>query len=163
MKLLTHFQWKHLIFTFVMLYALLWLLDPNKAKRVFGGAISVINSLITQLFDPSSSSTSTLRFDPILVTADRQELRVFLTQPNEELLKIRNGFYNQPAGYYIQIDEQGHCRAKTATEFEGRWETPAKILCPQVALILAETKNDSHSIQRPDNCKDPFDCEERDE
>jgi hypothetical protein len=161
MKLLTHFQWKHLIFTIIMLYGLLWLLDPNKAKRVFGGAISVINSLITQLFDPSNSTT--LRFDPILVTADRQELRVFLTQPNEELLKIRNGFYNQPAGYYIQIDEQGYCRAKTATEFEGRWETPAKILCLQVALILSGAKNDSHPVQRTSKCKDRFDCEEGDE
>jgi len=161
MKLLTHFQWKHLIFTLVVLYVLLWLLDPVKARRVLWGAISVINSLITQLFHPSSSST--LRFDPILFTANRQELHVFLTQPNEELLKIRNGFYNQPANYYIQIDEQGHCRAKTATEFDGRWETPAKILCPQVALISSGAMNDSHTVQPLDKCKDPFDCEERDE
>jgi hypothetical protein len=161
MKLLTYFQWRHLIFAFVILYALLWLLDPNKAKRVFGGVISVIDSLITQSF--YSSGSSTLRFDPIPFTTDRQELREFLTQPNKELLKIRNGFYNQPAGYYIQIDEQGHCRAKTATEFEGRWETPAKILCPQVALMLSGVINDSHSRERPDDCKNQVDCEERDE
>jgi hypothetical protein len=161
MKLLTHFQWKYLIFAFVLLYALLWLLDPVKARRVLWEAISVIDSLITQLFYPSSSST--LQFDPILFTTHKPELRTFLAQPNAKLLKIKNGFYNQPAGYYIQIDEQGHCRAKTATEFEGRWETPAKILCPQVAIILSGAINNAHSRERPDDCKNQVDCEERDE
>ena len=161
MKLLTNSQWKYLIFAVILLYVLLWLLDPGKARRVLWGAISVIDSLITQLFHPSSSATS--QFYPTLLTTDKQALRIFLAQPNTELLKIRNGFYNQPAGYYVQIDEQGYCYAKTAVEFDGQWETPAKILCPQVAALLSGTMNDSYSIPQPEECQDNFACEAQDE
>ena len=161
MKLLTNFQWKYLIVAVILLYALLWLLDPGKAKRILGGAVSVMDSLITQLFYLSSSST--LQFDPILFTTNKPALHIFLAQPNAELLKIRDGFYNQPAGYYIQIDEQGHCHAQTATEFDGQWETPAKILCPQVATILSRAINDSHPLQPSAECQNNVACEEGDE
>jgi hypothetical protein len=57
MRLLTYFQWKYLIVVVILLYVLFWLLDPNEAKQVLWGAISIINSLITPLFYLSSLST----------------------------------------------------------------------------------------------------------
>ena len=66
MKLLTNIQWKYLLLAVILLYTLLWLLDPGKAKRILWGAVSVMDSLMTQLFSPSSPST--FQFDHFLLT-----------------------------------------------------------------------------------------------
>ena len=50
MKLLKNFQWKYLVIAVILLYALLWLLDPDKAQRILWGVVSVMDGLMTQLF-----------------------------------------------------------------------------------------------------------------
>ncbi len=151
MKLLRSFKLRHFIIIFIILYVLLWLLDPGKAKGIFLGAVSVIDNLVMYTFHSSTSTPPTTQAETI---KENDKLRAFLTKPNEALLKIRNGFYKEPAGYYIKVDQQGHCYAKTTEEFQGKWETPAKILCPQVATILTGTIPELPHIRINSGCQE---------
>jgi len=113
----------------VTLYTWLWLLDGKQAGGIFREVIatgtyvknSIIRFKILKNINPRSQPSS---------------LQTFLSTPNPKLLKIRNGFYHQPAGYYIEIDSDT-CKARYSEEFQGRWETPAKILCPQIRWLRA--------------------------
>jgi hypothetical protein len=61
MKALTYFQFKHFVVLFLMLYGLLFFLEPTKAKEVFWGTVERMNvvvewgqNLFDSLFIPSS-------------------------------------------------------------------------------------------------------------
>jgi uncharacterized membrane protein YfhO len=57
MKLLKNFQWKYLVIAVILLYALLWLLDPDKAQRILWGVVSVMDGLMTSLLSFLAPST----------------------------------------------------------------------------------------------------------
>ena len=146
MKLIKSFKLSYFIILFLILYALIWILDPSKAKGIFWGSIGVIDQLLVLLNHPETTS-------PVSKSSNtQQQLQTFLTQPNSQLLELRDGFYNKPAGYYITVDDQNQCKPNFSQEFEGVWETPARILCPQVAALL--NSEDVPYIDIESGCKD---------
>lgn len=119
---------KKLFLTIGVLYVTLWVIDIHKAKEVLGGVVGIGDSIVQNIlliknkFLPKPAAKAT-----------PSTLPQFLATPNKELLKMRNGLYNQPAGYYIEVNsDKGTCTAKYSKEHGGKWTTPAKILCPQI-------------------------------
>lgn len=123
---------KHLFLVIGVLYITLWLIDIHKAKEVLGGVVGIGESIVQNILliknkiSPKPAGNTPAKATP-------STLPQFLATPNKELLKMRNGLYNRPAGYYIEVNsDKGTCTAKYSKEYGGRWATPAKILCPQI-------------------------------
>jgi hypothetical protein len=122
---------KNLFLIIGVLYVTLWVIDIYKAKEVLGGVVGIGDSIVQNiLLIKNKISPKPVGKVPAPTLAQ------FLATPNQELLKMRNGLYNQPAGYYIEVNsDKGTCIAKYSKEHGGKWTTPAKILCPQIKVL----------------------------
>jgi len=146
-----------LLVIIISCYFLLWLLDANKAGGIFWNILGLGNDTtewvvslkpeLSRRLLRTGNQETTLSSKPNRVEVNAEVLTDFLAKSNNELRQLRKGFYNKPAGYYIQINSnQGTCQARYSTEFHGYWETPAKILCPQIKQLLTAHCQDLMTI-----------------
>ena len=132
-KYLKSLKLSAILILIAILYVIFWYLEADQATGLLGHLSRQGNQWLMWLL---ALDESTLE-----VQSASSPLQAFLAQPNPELLQLRHGFYDKPAGYYIRVDQQGHCRAKYSKEYQGLWITPAKILCPQVQALYGESLN----------------------
>lgn len=165
MEYLKLIRLKDLMVILVLLYVILWFLDSNQARKIFLETVNtgkevgawtlkvashILRNLYVRLQTGPTSSSSSLNSPPPfsnfpLPSAKTTDLQIFLSSSNEELSELRGGFYNKHPGYYIEVNsDKGTCQARYSKEIEGRWETPAKVLCPQVKILLGREKHMIH-------------------
>jgi len=142
---------RDILILIVLLYIIFWYLEDQKATGLLGHLAHQGNQWMMWLL-ALDSPTSTVM---VQQTSDipRSHVQTFLLQPNLALLQLRNGFYDKPAGHYIRVDQQGHCRAKYSKKYQGYWLTPAEVLCPQVQALLAGQSLEPLTIPIDSGCE----------
>ena len=164
MEYLKSIRLRYLSIIFIFLYMVLWALEPRQARQIFyevtetgktvsGWTLNVASYVLKNLYlriqifsahHPTStvsppapdSSLPSLNF---ITSSQTHELQTFLSSYNEDLAEARGGFYDKHPGYYIEVNtDRGTCQARYDKNIEGRWETPARILCPQVKVLLGK-------------------------